>query len=602
MDHKLSAHEIRQRFLKFFKDRKHTIIPSADLIPENDPTLLFVNSGMYPLIPYLLGEKHPGGKRLADVQKCIRTIDIDEVGDNRHLTFFEMLGVWSLGDYFKKEIIAWTYEFITDKEKGVGLDPRRLYVTCYQGDHNVAKEEEAVNNWLQVGMPKNRIYFLGSANWWELPSKTSPCGSTTEIFYDVSGNLGDLTLAEFKQADQDGKVVEIGNDVFMAYVKDGQGGIKKLPHQNVDVGWGLERLTVMAQSVATVFETDLFLPLIEKIEALSNKKYQENPRVFRIIADHLRAALFIIGDPIGVLPANTDQGYIVRRLIRRSIIEGRKIGLKKLFITEVGKVIIQEYQTAYPELKQNSAKIIQAFSEEEKKFQTTLDKGLKEFQNIIQNKKDKISGTEAFLLFQSYGFPLEMTQEMAKEHNLTVDQSAFAQAKHQHQQKSQSASAQKFQGGLADKSWETSKLHTATHLLHQALKNILKANIVQKGSNITPERLRFDFNFERQLTAEEKQQVEDLINDQIVKNLPVSCQEMSVDEAKETGALGYFTDKYAKLGNRVKVYTIGEKDQKFSSEICGGPHVTHTGELGKFKIISEKSASSGIRRIKAILT
>lgn len=597
----LSAHTIRRRFLAFLAERGHTIIPSASLMPNNDPTLLFVNSGMYPLIPYLLGEPHPEGTRLTNSQKCIRTIDIDEVGDNRHLTFFEMLGFWSLGDYFKEETIAWTYEFMTDPEKGIGLDPARLYITCYEGRGDIQRDEEAAQYWMNAGVPENRIYYLGKNNWWELPSPTSPCGPSTEVFYDTEGTLGDLTHEEFVEADDSGKVIEIGNDVFMAFQKEGK-SVKELEQRNVDVGWGLERLAVMVQGVETVFETDLFTPILAKIEEISGKQYAGNERSMNIIADHLRTTTFIVGDPFGVEPSNMDQGYIVRRLMRRAIREGKRLEVDGAFIAQVAEVVVAEYGESFPELQENAAKITEVFTAEEEKFQRTLDNGLKEFEKILEKDAQSISGEDAFLLFQSYGFPLEMTVELARERGANVDEMSFDSEYEKHQNASRAGAAKKFKGGLADHSIESRRLHTATHLLHKALKNMLGDQVEQKGSNITPKRLRFDFNYDEKLTDEQKAELERVVNEQIQKKQKVYWKEMDVDEAKAAGAIGYFDDEYAKLGNKVKVYCIGEGEDTFAIEICGGPHVENTEELEEFTINSEKSSSAGIRRIKATVS
>lgn len=598
----LTSNEIRTRFLDFFKERGHAIIPSASLIPDNDPTLLFTNSGMYPLVPNLLGEPHPQGTRLADSQKCVRTIDIDEVGDNRHLTFFEMLGFWSLGDYFKEDTIKWTYDFMTNAEIGLGLDPARLYFTCYEGDNEVEKDTEAASIWQSVGAPEHRVYFLPrSENWWDLPSKQGPCGPCTEIFYDVEGNLGDMTPEEFWEANESGVVVEIGNDVFMQYLynADGKGGVTKLPNANVDVGWGLERLTVMVQGVETVFDTDVFQAAFAKVSEISGKTYAEYPEAFRIIGDHLRTATFIIGDPFGVEPSNVDQGYIVRRLVRRAIREGKRIGIEAAFTHEIAQVYIDQYKEAYPELSENSEKVLSALKTEEEKFSKSLEKGLKEFEKLLQKDAQSISGEDAFVLFSTYGFPLEMTVELARERGANVDEMSFDTEFEKHQKQSRTGAAKKFKGGLSDHSIESRRLHTATHLLHKALKNMLGVEVQQKGSNITPDRLRFDFNYADKLTNEQRAELEKVVNDEIQAAKKVYWKEMDVDEAKAAGAIGYFDDEYAKLGNKVKVYCIGEGDDEFAVEICGGPHVENTSELGEFKITSEKSSSAGIRRIKA---
>lgn len=599
----LSIHEIRSRFLAFFKHRGHAIIPSSSVIPDNDPTLLFTNSGMYPLVPYLMGETHPQGTRLADSQKCIRTIDIDEVGDNRHLTFFEMLGFWSLGDYFKKETIEWTWTFLTDTTEGIGLDPKRLYATCFEGEGKIPKDEEAAAYWKDVGMPEHRIYFLGRAdNWWDLPSHTGPCGPDTEIFYDTTGDLGDMTHEQFLSAQEKGQVVEIGNDVFMQYAQDDTGELTQLPKQNVDVGWGLERLAVMVQGANTVFDTDGFTPIIHAIESKTGKQYGSDESVsrsMRIIADHVRTVTFIIGDPHGIGPSNVDQGYIVRRLIRRAVREGRRLGLTTVFTPSIAEVVVGEYKHAYPELETNSGRIHTELEQEEKRFHDTLEHGLREFEKIIAKDPQSISGNDAFLLFSSYGFPLEMTVELARERGANVDEMSFDREFEQHQKTSRAGAAKKFKGGLSDHSLESRRLHTATHLLHKALKNMFGEQLQQKGSNITPERLRFDFNYDKKLTKEELLKLEQVVNEQITLDQPVFWREMTVEDAKAAGAIGYFNDEYARLGNKVKVYFIGKGDTQFAAEICGGPHVEHAGELGSFKITSEKSSSAGIRRIKA---
>ncbi len=601
----LSTNEIRRRFLQYFQSKGHVVIPSASLIPNNDPTLLFTNSGMYPLVPNLMGEPHPEGTRLTDSQKCVRTIDIDEVGDNRHLTFFEMLGFWSLGDYFKEDTIAWTFEFLTSAEVGLGLPLERLYVTCFEADvpelANVPKDEEAAAIWKQVGMPEHRIYFLGRAdNWWDLPGKTGPCGPDTEIFYDTTGALGDLSREEFIAACDRGDIIEIGNDVFMQYAKDGKGGFDTLPKQNVDVGWGLERLAMVSQGAQTVFEIDVFQHLIQKIEELTGKKYEgDNARGMRIIADHIRTTTFIMGDPFGVPPSNMDQGYIVRRLLRRAIREGIALGAKHEFILPLIEVVKAEYQDAYPELSDNFKQVAQWATDEEYKFLTTLERGMKEFEKLIEKDGQSISGHDAFILFSTYGFPIEMTVELARERGANVDEMSFDQEFEKHQNTSRAGAQKKFKGGLADHSIESRRLHTATHLLHKALKNMLGEQVMQKGSNITPERLRFDFNYEVALTPEQKTELDRVVNEQIELKQPVFWKELDVDEAKARGAIGYFDDEYARLGNKVKVYYIGPEDNPFAIEICGGPHVENTEELEEFHITSEKSSSAGIRRIKA---
>ncbi len=601
---KLTVTEIRSRFLTFFESQDHTIIPSASVIPDNDPTLLFVNSGMYPLVPYLMGELHPEGKRLTDSQKCIRTIDIDEVGDNTHLTFFEMLGAWSLGDYFKKEIIQWTWEFMTNPEIGVGLDPKRLYITCFEGMDDIPKDTEAAQFWIDAGVSKDRIYYgPKSENWWDLPGKTGPCGPDSEIFYDPSGELGDLTPEEYWKANEEDRVVEIGNDVFMQYSKDGKGGFDPLPNKNVDIGWGLERLAVMSQGVESVFDTEIFLSIIQRIEKVTGASYAniDQKRSIRVIADHVRTVTFIIGDQFGIGPSNVDQGYIVRRLIRRAVREGKRLGYDDMFMTKIAEVVVEQYHEAYPELKENEKRIMNELSQEEEKFGKSLDKGLKEFEKLLEKDAQSISGEDAFMLFATYGFPLEMTEEIARERGANVDTMKFDQEFEKHQNASRAGAAKKFKGGLADHSIESRRLHTATHLLHKALKNMFGDQLEQKGSNITPERLRFDFNYDQKLTDAQKAELNRVVNEVIEKDLKVYWKELDIEEAKAVGAIGYFDDEYAKLGNKVKVYFIGEGEDQFAAEICGGPHVEQTSELEKFTIISEKSSSAGIRRIKAVV-
>ncbi|MFH1426639.1 MAG: alanine--tRNA ligase [Candidatus Kerfeldbacteria bacterium] len=599
----LSSNEIRKRFIDFFRDKDHEILPSASVIPENDPTLLFVNSGMYPLVPYLMGESHPQGKRLANIQKCIRTIDIDEVGDNRHNTFFEMLGCWSLGDYFREEIILWTYKFLTDEKIGIGLDVSRLYVTCFEGDDRSPKDTESAELWMAAGIPQDRIHFLpAEENWWQLPGKTGPCGPDSEIYYDLSGTLGKVTAEEFVKAGDDGVVVEIGNDVFMEFAKDGKGGVEPLPRKNIDVGWGLERLAIASQGVQTIYEIDTFKPLIDKVGDISKKQFDgEFTRPMRIIADHIKAATMLIGDQVGATPSNVEQGYIVRRLIRRAIREGNTLGIKREFTVSIAELVIQLYGKYYPELETNKEKIRAELQNEEAKFLKTLEKGLREFEKLIEKDLKQISGHDAFILFSTYGFPLEITMDLAAERGALVDKEEYQREFEQHQELSRSGAKAKFKGGLAEDSDNTRKLHTATHLLHKVLKMVLGDEVEQKGSNITPERLRFDFNYAEKLTDEQKAEVEKIVNDQIQADLPVVCTEMTVDEAKKDGAIGLFEEEYEKSGGKVKVYTIGETGHIFSKEICGGPHVETTGELKSFKITSEKSSSAGIRRIKAVI-
>jgi len=582
--------DIRQKFLEFFAGREHTIIPSASLVPENDPSVLFTTAGMQPLVPYLLGEKHPEGKRLVNVQKCVRTTDIDEVGDNTHLTFFEMLGNWSLGDYFKEDAIKWSYELLTDKERGFGLDPKKLYITCFEGNDDAPRDEESAEIWKSIGIPESRIYFLGAEdNWWS-PGENGPCGPDSEMFYDLTPEgLGEMSFEEFKKADDEGKIVEIWNDVFMEYEKKDGKVVGKLESKNVDTGAGLERLATVLQGKGNVYETDLFTPIIDEIKEESQSYIEESGK---IIADHIRASVFMIGD--GVRPSNKDAGYILRRLIRRAVRHADKIEMNKDALIGVAGIVINEYGDHYENLFEKGEEIKHTIAEEEKKFRETLSRGMKEFEKI----EGDVSAKDAFDLYQSYGFPLEVTNDMAKEKGKKVDVEGFEKEFEKHQEVSRTASVGKFKGGLGDTSEMSLKYHTATHLLNVALRKVLGDHVEQKGSNITPERLRFDFSHPEKMTDEEKQKVENWINEIIEGDLPVSFEEVSLDEAKEMGATGVFGEKY---GERVKVYKIGEADNIVSMEICGGPHVKRTGVLGKFKITKEESSSAGVRRIKAVL-
>ena len=610
---------VRQRFLSFFKGKEHTILPSASLLPENDPTVLFTTAGMHPLVPYFLGEVHPGGKRLADSQKCLRTDDIDEVGDNRHLTFFEMLGNWSLGDYFKQEAITWALEFLTSPTQ-IGFDPKRIYVTVFEGDDVAPRDVEAITLWqtqfAERGMEATvgiagqdeptlgengpRIYaYPKKKNWWGPAGQTGPCGPDTEIFYDM-GTPHDPAFGAMCHPNCDcGRFVEIWNNVFMQYEKRADGSFAPLTQKNVDTGMGLERMATILQGKETVFETDAFMPLIRTIETLSGTAYQANSleaaRPFRIIADHIRAATFVVGDPRGVAPSNVGQGYIVRRLLRRAIREGRRLGIKEAFIVQLAEVVINQYGVDYPELQEHREKIVTEFAREEEKFGKTLEKGLRELEKMLE--KGALNGEQAFQLFSTYGFPLELTEELLRERGQVADREAFQAEFKKHQELSR-ASSGTFKGGLADDSAASTRLHTATHLLHQALRTVLGPHVEQRGSNITPERLRFDFPHSQKVTPEELAKVEELVNDAIKRDLPVSFDMMNPVDAKAAGAIGLFDDKYAQLGGQIKVYSVGN----FSKEICGGPHVTHTGDLGSFKILKEEAVSAGIRRIKAVVT
>ena len=593
----LKANELREKFLKFFKEKGHAVIPSASLIPENDPTVLFTTAGMHPLVPYLLGAKHPEGTRLTDVQKCIRTGDIDEVGDATHCTFFEMLGNWSLGDYFKKEAIEWSWEFLTS-EKWLNIPKEKLHFTVFAGDEDAPRDMESYNHWLSMGVSENHIYFLPKENnWWGPAGITGPCGPDTEMFIDIGK---EKCSPDCSPACNCGKYVEIWNDVFMEYNKTIEGHFEPLIQKNVDTGMGLDRTIVILQGVSAVYDTDLYKGIMGKISQLSNRQYgedEETTRAFRIVGDHIRTATLIIGDEKGVTPSNVDQGYVLRRLIRRAIRFGLQIGIPDGSTPEISSVVIDQYCSVYPELERKRDFIIREFALEEERFQRTLKQGLKEFEKLVVrlgNETQIIDGPNAFKLYDTFGFPIEFTQELASEKGYTVDVEGFEESFKRHQGISQAGASQRFKGGLADNTEETAKLHTATHLLHAALRKVLGDEVAQKGSNITAERLRFDFSFSRKMTEEELIEVEGLVNQAIESNAEVICDEISLEDAKKTGAIGLFESKY---GNMVKVYTMGS----FSKEICGGPHANNTGNLGKFKIKKEESSSAGVRRIKAVL-
>ncbi len=590
---KITSDELRKKWIKFFSDRGHTPISSASLIPENDPTVLFTTAGMHPLVPYLLGQPHPGGKRLCDTQKCVRTGDIDEVGDASHCTFFEMLGNWSLGDYFKAEMVPWSYEFLT---KQLGLPPDRLAVTVFEGDSDCPRDEETAALWEKCGIKKENIFFLGKKhNWWGPAGQTGPCGPDTEMFFDTGKPK---CCPECSPACDCGKYVEVWNDVFMQFNKTADGKFEPLKQKNVDTGMGLERALMNMQGLPSVYDTDVFVPIIDKIKELSGCKAEteEELRAVRVVADHIRTATFIIGDERGVSPSNVDQGYILRRLLRRAIRFGKNIGLKTGDYAEIARIVVEKYKDVYPELSAASDKIVTEINEEEARFMRTLENGIKEFEKLCKFlQSDVIPGKSAFRLYDTYGFPLEMTVEMARERGFKVDIDGFNARFEEHKNLSHAGAEQRFKGGLADTGELTARLHTATHLMHRALKEVLNDESVnQRGSNITPERLRFDFSFGRALTPEEIKAVEDKVNAAIHADVPVTCEEMTVDEAKAAGAVGLFASKY---GEKVKVYTMG----KYSKEICGGPHASHTGELGHFKILKEQSSSAGVRRIKAVL-
>jgi len=583
----MKAKDLKKKYFEFFKEKQHKLISSASLIPEHDPTVLFTTAGMHPLVPYIMGERHPSGKRLVDVQKCIRTGDIDEVGDPSHLTFFEMLGNWSLGDYWKKEAISWSFEFLTSK-KWLGLDENKFYITVFKGDKDAPKDDESAKIWIGLGIPKERIFYMPKKdNWWGPAGSTGPCGPDSEMFYDTGK---EKCGRDCKPGCGCGKYFEVWNDVFIQYNKTKDGEYKTLKQKTVDTGMGVERTVAMLGGKDTVFEIGEFKPIIDKIR--ENAK-ESNTRLIRIIADHLKAAVFILSE--NVAPSNLDQGYILRRLIRKSIRHFRLLGIgKENFTLEIAKIVIDIYKDDYKELKQNKNFILEEFEKEEKKFKRTLETGLREFNKLIK-KEAKITGKEAFLLFSSYGFPLEMTEELAQENGLKFNKDEFEKEFKKHQELSRAGAQKRFKGGLADSSEETKKLHTANHLLNEALRVVLKDDkIVQKGSNITPERLRFDFNFDKKLTDEEIKKIENLVNKKIKEGLEVKKEEMSLEEAKKKNAQGVFEHKY---GDKVSVYTV----DGFSVEICGGPHVKNTSELGKFKIKKEESSAAGIRRIKAVL-
>ena len=592
---KINSKELRSLYLNFFNEKGHAIIRSASLIPENDPTVLFTTAGMHPLTPYLLGQKHPAGNRLTDVQKCVRTGDIDEVGDASHCTFFEMLGNWSLGDYFKKEAITWSFEFLTS-EKYLNIPVERLAVSVFAGDQDAPRDDESAEIWMGCGLKKEQIYYLPKKNnWWGPAGVTGPCGPDTEMFFDTGkpacgDNCG-------PQCDC-GKYLEIWNDVFMQYNKKEDGTFEPLKQKNVDTGMGLERTVCVINGLKSVYETDVFAGAIECIENLSGKKYGESDDVtkaMRIIADHVRTATFMLGDQIGVTPSNVDQGYVLRRLIRRAIRFMRQLGIQKGEMVKLAMHYVDFYQEVYTELVDNRQKIHDELNKEEEKFSKALDQGIKEFERVVARLQGTvIDGQTAFRLYDTFGFPIEMTTEFAAEKGLTVDIEGFQAKFAEHQKKSQLGSEQRFKGGLADHSEKTTKLHTATHLLQAALRKVLGDEVAQKGSNITEERLRFDFSFSRPMTKEEVAEAQRLVNEAIQAKLPISCAEMTVEEAKAQGAIGLFGDKY---GEVVKVYSMGD----FSKEICGGPHAENTGDLGTFVISKEQSSSSGVRRIKAEL-
>ncbi len=594
----MTGNELRRIYIDFFKEKGHAEISGKSLIPENDPTVLFTTAGMHPLVPYILGEPHPAGKRLVDCQKCMRTDDIDEVGDSAHLTFFEMLGNWSLGDYFKKDAIAFSYEFLTSP-RWLGFKPNSLSVTVFAGDTEVPPDNEAAENWKSIGIPKERIHFLPRKdNWWGPAGQTGPCGPDTEMFIDTGIPA---CGADCKPGCHCGKYIEVWNDVFMQYNKTVDGKYLPLAQKTVDTGMGVERTLAMIQGKKTVFETELFWPIIEHLQKITGKQYGSDTVVdtsFRIIADHLRSSVFIIGDDRGVKPSNLGQGYILRRLIRRTIRHGRKLGLEGRFLGTLALDVITINEEFYSELRERAEMITAELGLEEERFSETLQKGEKEFEkllpNLMKNPQKIIPGRVAFRLYDTYGFPIEITEELAREHGMGVDRKGFDEAFEKHQELSKAGAEKIFKGGLADHSEMTTRLHTATHLLHQALRMVLGTHVAQKGSNITIERLRFDFSHPQPMTEEQVRKVESIVNEQIARKLPVTLEVMTIEEARAASAIALFGEKYAE---KVKVYAIGD----FSKEVCGGPHVENTSVLGKFVIQKEQSSSSGVRRIRAVL-
>ncbi len=597
MNASITGAELRKMYTSFFESKGHTTISGASLIPENDPTVLFTTAGMHPLVPYLLGEDHPAGSRLCNVQKCIRTGDIDDVGDLSHLTFFEMLGNWSLGDYFKEEAIQWSHEFLTS-DSYLGFRPEQLHVTVFEGNENIPKDNESIGYWKALGIPEDRIYALPMKdNWWGPAGNTGPCGPDTEMFVDTGK---DACGSRCRPGCSCGKYFEIWNDVFMQYEKTSEGEYVPLSRNNVDTGMGVERTIAMLQGRRTVYETELFEPILASISEHSGKKMDESEDVtvaFRVVADHLRSATFIMGDPRGVKPDNLGQGYVLRRLIRRAVRFGKKLGLSEGFGAPIVNVIVDHYQDAYPELAANREMIVKELTSEEEKFEKTLSRGTDHLEKILGKMKEfnqtELAGKQAFKLFDTYGFPLEFTEEICGENEIGVDRVGYEKAKKKHQEASKKGD-QAFKGGLADHSTATTALHTATHLLHKSLQTVLGDHVRQRGSNITPERLRFDFSHPQKVTPEEIDQVQSLVNEQIQAKLPVSMSVTTLDAARSSGAMALFDGKY---DEQVKLYQIGD----FSLEVCGGPHVENTQDLGSFRIVKEQASSAGVRRIRAVL-
>ncbi len=594
----MTGNELRKKYIKFFKTKNHQEIKGKSLIPENDPTVLFTTAGMHPLVPYILGETHPAGQRLVNFQKCIRTGDIEAVGDPHHLTFFEMLGNWSLGDYFKDEAIRMSFEFLTSPQ-WLGLSIDKLSVTVFAGDDEVERDETSASVWRELGIPEERIHFLSrNDNWWGPAGQTGPCGPDSEMFIDTGR---EACGSDCKPGCHCGKYFEIWNDVFMQYNKQEDGSFRLMDRKCVDTGMGIERTSAILQGKQSVYETEAFIPLINAVENAAAIKYgesEESDISVRIITDHVKTATMILGDEQGVTPSNLGQGYILRRLIRRALRHGRKLGIEGIFLGKIAEKVVDLYRDVYPIIGKKRDFILKELEAEEDKFLRTLQKGEHEFEkllpNLMKSSKRIIPGRLAFKLYDTYGFPIEITEELAAEHDFVVDREGFDKAYKKHQEMSKQGAEKVFKGGLADQSELTTALHTATHLLHKALRTVLGEHVMQKGSNITTERLRFDFNHPDKMSDEEIRKVEDIVNEQIKRNLPVSMEIMDLEKARTEGAIAFFADKYEE---QVKVYTIGD----FSKEVCGGPHVENTGNMGRFRIVKEQSSSAGVRRIRAVL-
>ncbi len=588
---RMTGRELKAKYIEFFVSKNHKEIGQASLIPEHDPSVLFTTAGMHPLVPYLLGEPHPQGKRLVNVQRCLRTDDIDEVGDEAHLTFFEMLGNWSLGDYFKGEAIQLSYEFLTEH---LGIEPDQLWITVFAGDEDAPRDDVAASMWRSLGIPEERIYYLDKKeNWWGPAGQTGPCGPDTEMFYDVGKPP---CGPDCRPGCPCQKFVEIWNDVFMQYNRTPDGRYLPLEQKNVDTGLGVERVAAVLQDKPTVFETELFAPIVQTLKDLSPGPRE---RSIRIMADHLRASTFLLAERLP--PSNVERGYVLRRLIRRAIRHGRSCGIEDDFTPTVAAVVIEQYSDCYPQLGQAADFIVTEVRKEEQRFKETLQKGMREFERELAGVSGGaspvvFSGKRAFYFYETFGFPVELTEEMLRERfpRATIDRQEFDAAYEKHRETSRAGAEQKFKGGLADASDKTTRLHTATHLLHQALRTVLGTHVEQRGSNITPQRLRFDFSHPAKMTDEELAEVERIVNEKIAAALPVDSAMTTLDEAEKEGAIALFAEKY---GDNVKVYSIGD----FSKEVCGGPHVANTSELGPFRIVKEQASSAGVRRIKAVL-